>query len=1140
MQIDQSNLLDHISKNTSSEVTNKGIANYIQEDGSSQGIFGQSTFGGRTENYAKTSKSGVAAKVGSVNMADATYQKPFGEEETQTVADTLVKSEGTSAEQRRNQMAVLANTSSPEDLQQMEKDGFSVTESDSHTVITEMDKIKAVLAKAGVDISIYGDELSTEQMTEITGSVALAQQMESQLKKHDLPVTTENVQEMAGAYAQVASMEGVSEDAIAYLMKNHLEPTIDNLYRAQFCGTNTSMAYQQELGLSDTDLDAMQEQMKRIVEEAGLTADEDTMKVCKWLIKNDIALTGENIAYAKELYTLDATLKEFTAYKEQWKQGNGSVVTEEAVKSHEFIINAMAQAIAEGQRPENAMLVSGYSLMDQAENAMKIIMQTTTGNLEYCVQKNMTINIHNLEIAQNVLNNQAESNAQSNGNVQNVTEVQDDIIQDDINVHIQVIKAQRQLAEIRLTMTVSANYSLLKKGIAIDIQPLEQLIEELKAQENQYYRDLLGHNGVEASPENVQTFADTTTYMQELKSHPAYILSPVSAEESIRTMHASGSTMKQTFEKANQTYETLMTQPSKEYKDDISKAFQNIDEILQDLDLEVNQANQRAVRILAYNETAITVENIQLVKAADEQVQRAFSNMTPAVTLEMIRRNINPLDLSIEDLNAVAEEIKETTQDKNEKFSKFLWKLEKNNEITEEERTSYIGIYRLIAQVEKTDGAVIGSLLNQGADVTMRNLLQAVRSKNKGKMDYTIDDKFGSVKKTIVGEQIDQQIEAAYQLNCLHDVMEQITPEKVRAVFGEAWQEMTPEQLKMAFSQNIVKGAVDANRQPDPDSVQQSFTMEEQVSQPQNAARELQQDYEYAKEQLQVLQEAAFTQEEVYSFMERYGIENNILNILASSRMMKNPNLGFRDLFEKEDLPDDAADMMEEMKETVLEEFGEAIKKPQEMADAQKTLAEVAEHALDTAVMENETIHASDLKRLRLMSSQFQICAQKAKEESFLIPVQTGDTVSGISLKIVRGKEDKGLVDIFFRGKLMGKVAASFEAKEQGVSGTLAVSDEETRKLLAEHLPLLADSINEEGTEEVDLRIVCIPDLSSEQFEMTALRKEERMKGDKKISGDSSEEESENSKIEEKNPVQTKRLYHIAESFIQLIGELTS
>ena len=84
-----------------------------------------------------------------------------------------------------------------------------------------------------------------------------------------------------------------------------------------------------------------------------------------------------------------------------------------------------------------------------------------------------------------------------------------------------------------------------------------------------------------------------------------------------------------------------------------------------------------------------------------------------------------------------------------------------------------------------------------------------------------------------------------------------------------------------------------------------------------------------------------------------------------------------------------------------------------------------------------------------------------------------------------------------------------------------------------------ADSINEEGTEEVDLRIVCIPDLSSEQFEMTALRKEERMKGDKKISGDSSEEESENSKIEEKNPVQTKRLYHIAESFIQLIGELT-
>ena len=40
-----------------------------------------------------------------------------------------------------------------------------------------------------------------------------------------------------------------------------------------------------------------------------------------------------------------------------------------------------------------------------------------------------------------------------------------------------------------------------------------------------------------------------------------------------------------------------------------------------------------------------------------------------------------------------------------EKFAKFLWKLDRTQEITETERQSFIGIYRLIHQVEAGDGA---------------------------------------------------------------------------------------------------------------------------------------------------------------------------------------------------------------------------------------------------------------------------------------------------------------------------------------------------------------------------------------------------------------------------------------------------
>ena len=197
--------------------------------------------------------------------------------------------------------------------------------------------------------------------------------------------------------------------------------------------------------------------------------------------------------------------------------------------------------------------------------------------------------------------------------------------------------------------------------------------------------------------------------------------------------------------------------------DSISKAFQNVDDILKELQIDTSESNRRAVRILAYNSTDITEDNIKQIKSVDEQVQRAFSDMTPAVTIEMIKRGISPLDMSMSDISDTARRIKsENPDERDEKFSEFLWKLEKKNEISEEERDSYIGIYRLISQVEQSDGAVIGSLVNQGADITMKNLLTAVRVRGKSAMDYKVDDTFAGVDSVSRGIKIDSQIESAY------------------------------------------------------------------------------------------------------------------------------------------------------------------------------------------------------------------------------------------------------------------------------------------------------------------------------------------------------------------------------------------
>ena len=992
--------------------------------------------------YAKTAETYRMTEQGNVFMPNAVYQKPEGKEET-TVVEQLDNQVDMSASNRKNQMIVVSNTASAQDLEELEKDGFSGMDMDSRTILTVTDKIKAVLAKAGVDISIYGDELSMEQLEEVTGSSAVASQIVSALKAADLPTTDANVEEGAAAYAAAEAMLPLDDASKEYLLKNGWEPTIKNLYMAAHSGVSS----RPQQGI---DFSALEKQMEQIIKNAGLTVSEDTKNSCKWLIAKNIPLTVSNLQYLEGLNGLS----------EQLTSG-----TDESLDM-EYVLDRIIEAVKDGKRPMDALLMDGFSNMDKAQAAMDTIMVAQDADVVYCVEQQLVLNVENLQMA---ISNRDEK-------------VQVDVSKDG-DLELSFVTAKRQLEETRLVMTIEANYALLKRGIAIDTKPLEQLVEQLKCVEDQYYKDLLTQSGIETTEQNVEIFSSTTKVVTELKYQPAYVLQIDSAEATLQHVHQAGSALKASMDAALQSYETLWTAPRRDMGDSIQKAFANVDDILTDLELEANDFNQRAVRILAYNQTEITVENITKIKDVDMEMQKLFRNLTPVVTMEMIREGRNPLDMEITQLNQVVEDIQaEMGNKEEERFSKYLWKLEQNKEISAEERDSYIGIYRLISQVEQTDGAAIGALLNQGSDITMRNLLTAMRSARKS-MDYTVDDDFAGVSSNVKGPRIDQQIMASYQTNCMKEALDILSPEQLAQV--EEWENMTPEQL------------LDALRQAQTE--QQSVALEQQ----------------YHTEMVQEYQAVIEASDDVYAFLEKYDMKNSANNVLAVSRLLENPSNVFEVLFAEEGKSQHYREAIRQMKEELMQRFGEAVKTPEEMAQAQETLAEVAERTMQSMIIENEPISVKDLKDLRLMNQQLFLCKERAKEESFLVPVQTGDTVTGISLKIVRGKENKGLVDIFFRGAMMEKVAASFEAKEQGISGMIATTDEETRRILSDNIGLFVEKMQAEGQEPIDISVTYVSDLSMWQFEKNTLSE----KG-------------------EATPVQTKRLYHIAESFIQTVSEL--
>lgn len=1015
------------------------------------------TTGMRVSDYIKTDssdnmskKAAVVGSSNSVDMSDTIYARPqakneAGNSDDTDMAENLLNDMNQTSENRRNDMIVTASTTTSDDYKAAKDDGYDV-------IVTETDKIKAVLAKAGVDISIYGDDLSREQLTDITGSQTEAAMLVNQMKAYDIPATDDNIKAGTDAIDRAKSLTNISNETKAYLVRNNMNPTISNVYKATYSSSQVQN-YKQKVGITDNVKQLYEElkpQLKQILEEAHIDSSDENLNQCRWLIDEDIAVTPDNVLLANQI--------------------DGITAAGENVSS-DFYARAVTEALAMGKKAADATMSQDSLTFDMAKKACDVLAEATADDIVTLESDNIPVTIENLSklIAARDKDGAASANKALDNQITDSREAR-------------LVTAQRKLEEARLSMTAEANLSLIKKGVSIDTEPIERVVELLKQQENKYYGALFGESSVEASDDRVRMYNNVCDIFNQMKQQPAYVLTLESSDDTVYELYTAGKAMKQSLEAAASGYETLMTSPRADMGDSISKAFQNVDDILKELQIDTSESNRRAVRILAYNSTDITEDNIKQIKSVDEQVQRAFSDMTPAVTIEMIKRGISPLDMSMSDISDTARRIKsENPDERDEKFSEFLWKLEKKNEISEEKRDSYIGIYRLISQVEQSDGAVIGSLVNQGADITMKNLLTAVRVRGKSAMDYKVDDTFAGVDSVSRGIKIDSQIESAYHTNCLRDVLDTLSPEKMEFVQYDSWLDMTPEQLRQAV--------YEAN---------EDSALSEQ----------------YATEQLRQFNQAVSEPENVYAFLEKYDVKTTAVNLMAASRLMKNPSEAVRNLWER----GDSATARALLDET-LRRFSESVKNPKELAQAQETLADTAEHVMDSMIIEDRHTGSIDIRQMKLLCSQLRIASNMSRQENYIVPIETADGVTGMKLRIVRGEDKKGLVDIFFEDKKCGRVAAYFEAKENSVSAMIVTDDEQTKKLFEDNITMFEAGISD-GEQRVRIDVALEHDISAK----------EPMASDTKSATESDNETKK--QLDGSESVQTTRLYHIAEQFI--------
>lgn len=919
-------------------------------------------------------------------------------------------------------MTVMSNTMSEEDYAKMQEEGFDFGSMDPEEAVTIVDKIKTELARAGKNIVGYTDDLDMDTLVAALGSRALAQAVADSFRAADVPLTKENLASVSRAWEMGSQLQPLKEGSYHYLIDNELEVEIWNLYLAQSSGAGSG--------------------------------------------------TGAAKFYAEDVqgyYTMSAGSQGAAGQKAHaangaGTQGAGAVQDEKLQKQIDGIIEQSGREVNEGSR-RNATWLLDQGLPVTGENMVRM---EDLQNVELPMKEEKFAEAAAAAVAEG----KDPIHASMSGKAENLYEkaalISEYYHSSELwEAYVGDVTARRQLEEVRLRMTAEVNVKLLKSGFSIDTAPMEELIEALKQAEYQLATKYFPRDA--GAMEKYYDYRKVNTVADQLPGLPADMLGIFAkgrGDTSLEDFHSEGRALQEAYDKAQKSYETLMTVPRSDLGDSIEKAFSNVDAILEDLGMELTEENRRAVRILGYNHMEVNRANLETVREADRQVQSVMQKLTPAAALKMIRDGVNPLGKSFGELQKYFEKLPPEYKKEADSYSRFLYGLERNKEITPEERESYIGIFRLVRQIEKADGAVAGALVNSQAEFHFSNLLSALQNNRTKSLDVRVSDELGKPNRAPKGEKsITAQISKAFEgfnrkkneavsgsVPWLIPVDRKSSGER-KAAAGEQATDQKP-----AAGQGISTGRGSSVEQNVPASqgtparqdasadqgasarpgtsagseVPAGNSGQEQVSEVLvKTARDIvtevspskEADREYNKTRLEEQRQAVSNADkECAAMLQRGDMSVSADNLMASQALIR----GWEDIFEpggrhrcgagKAGQADGRKTAEASWDSAVHEETdSEALwRKLEDKEQFVEAYAELAKEALD-AVEEatfSEADSSLDVRNMQLNHKQLTIAAALADKEEYYLPMYVGDAVTRVHLTLDRSNPQKGTVTI--------------------------------------------------------------------------------------------------------------------------------
>ena len=884
---------------------------------------------------------------------------------------------------------VMSNCMSKEDFSKLLEEGTHPGNTDIETVVTIVDTIKAEMAKSGKVVAGYNDDLDRETLKEITGNEAFANKLAVSFDKKDIPMSKENVEMAMEVYDRVKQIDAISEDATKYMIENGLEPTADNLYMASF--SVKAGNGRQGRGYFANDMHGyysqkaevfnwgnLQPQMEKVIEKAGYEVSDETLMDSMWIIKNGIPFTVESFGIYESIKNVNLSDKENN------------------------IFEAIATAIADGKQAKEAVFSNTTTMVEKAVMMQDAIFEVSDRAVDLCVDNAQPLNIRNLMYWQKQIDtNVVLANA----------EVQTTNVDEKAKAHL-------TLEEVRLQMSVEANYRLLKSGYQIDVADLTELVEKLKNANNERAQILFGTGDEAVLGSRQALYNETVEKVSKIPQLPAATVALFTArthEFTLNNVYETGTVLAENYKKANRSYETMMTAPRADMGDSIKKAFRNVDDILADMEYAINEENRKAVRTLGYNNIPLTDENIEKVIDANRQVSNVLDKLTPAAILKMIRDGKNPLEMQMSEVEQyLIENAPVLDGSEAEKYSSYLYQLEQNNMITAEERETYIGVCRLIHQINKSDGGAVGSLVNSGAQINFKNLLTAVRSKNKGHMDTVINADTGVYEgKMEYFNSISAQIQRAFR--------------------GQ-----------MEFLEGYEKAVT-----------------------------------KYENEMLSDIQNLSQVSDNIISQLLQSDLPVTADNLLATNALMNMEYQLFGKIGKR--LKDAQAEEEFTEFEKACSEYRESFYSEEAADKGTEDFTKKVQDLLKSDTLETEA-KAIDIKELSLLHKQIGLIKNFVSNREYQVPVYLDGNFTTIHLTLVRDDSEAGSVSASMETEKYGMVGGKFTQNEGFVEGYLVCENGFDAQTKAMFTDSFASALKEENLPARRLSFVQSKDVNPEKF----------------------------------------------------------